>query len=139
MSGLRAKAQLALANGNLWRLALGWCGWITAESAYSVVVLVIAYQAGGTAAVAVVGALRALPRAFLAPLGSALADRYPRALVIVAVQAARAALVLLMAATVALHASVAIVYVVVLVIGAVSSPFRPAVYALIAQLVDRPE
>ena len=136
---MRARLRLAVANANVLRLALGWCGWITAESAYAVVVLVIAYQAGGTPAVAVVGALRALPRAILAPLGSALADRYPRANVIVAVQAARAGLVLLMAGAVALRLSVALVYVVVLVIGAVSSPFRPAVYSLIAQLVDRPD
>jgi len=134
-----AHARLALANANLLRLAVGWGGWITAEAAYIVALLVIAYRSGGTAAVAIVAALRVVPAALLAPLGAALADRYPRAWVIAVVQAAWAALMLLTAAAVALHLAIAVVDVLVIVTAAVSSPFRPAVNALIPQLVDRPE
>ena len=136
---LGANARLALANPNLRRLAVGWGGWITGESAYVVALLVFAYQGGGTADVAIVGALRVVPAGLLAPLGSALADRYPRAAVIATVHAASAALMLAMTAAVALHLSLVAVDVLVIVTAAVSSPFRPAVNALIAQVVDRPE
>jgi MFS family permease len=139
MSGLAANGRLVVGNANLLRLGLGWGGWITGEAAYVVALLVIAYQRGGTTAVAVVSALRVVPAAFLAPVGAVLADRYPRAAVIAGVQAGWAALMLVMTAAVALKLSLAAVDVLVVVTAAVSSPLRPAVNALIAQLVDRPE
>src|SRR4051812_39591453 len=61
------RAQLAL--------AFVWAS----EWGFAVALAVIAFRAGGTTAVGVVGAVRMLPAAVLAPFGAALADRLPRA------------------------------------------------------------
>jgi MFS family permease len=111
---------------------------IAGEWAFLVVLSVTAYERGGAAAVGIVGAVRVLPAALAAPLGSTLIDRLPRARVLVAVELAWAALVGLVPLAL-LAGSLVPLYLVVGVSSVVSSVFRPAVSALIPQVVEQPE
>ncbi len=68
---------------------LGWTG----EWAWLVALFVYAYGVGGVALVGVVGLVRTMPAAFLAPALSVLADRWSRHRVLLVVHAGRASLV----------------------------------------------
>ena len=131
-------ARLVAANPQLRRVLVAWGVGIAGEWAFLVVLSVTAYERGGAAAVGIVGAVRVVPAALAAPLGSTLIDRLPRARVLVAVELAWAALVGLVPLAL-LAGSLVPLYLVVGVSSVVSSVFRPAVSALIPQVVERPE
>ena len=131
-------ARLVAANPQLRRVLVAWGVGIAGEWAFLVVLSVTAYERGGAAAVGIVGAVRVVPAALAAPLGSTLIDRLPRARVLVAVELAWSALVGLVPLAL-LADSLVPLYLVVGVSSVVSSVFRPAVSALIPQVVERPE
>ena len=62
-------------NGNLRRAQLSFFGAWTAEWAFTVALGIVAYRDGGAAAVGLVGLLRMVPAAVVAPLATPLADR----------------------------------------------------------------
>ena len=62
-------------NPNLRRAQLSFLGAWTDEWAFTVGLGIVAYRAGGVTAVGLVGLLRMVPSAILAPLLSPLADR----------------------------------------------------------------
>ena len=66
-------------NGNLRRAQLSFLGAWTAEWAFTVGLGIVAYRAGGPTAVGLVGLLRMVPSALIAPLAAPLADRGRRA------------------------------------------------------------
>src|ERR671910_43455 len=68
-------------NPSLLRSQLAYGTAWTAEWAFTVAIGVVAFRDGGAAAVGVVAFVRMAPSAFLAPLGTTLADRFPRGLV----------------------------------------------------------
>ncbi len=70
---------------NLRRAQLSFGAEFTTYWIVTVALGVLAYQHGGAAAVGIVGLVRMLPAAFLAPPASVVADRYPRNLVLVCV------------------------------------------------------
>src|SRR5687768_7850593 len=65
-------------NEQLRRLELAWGGSITAEWAHFVALGVYAYEVGGALAVGVVGFVRMIPAALLAPFAAVLGDRFRR-------------------------------------------------------------
>src|SRR5919107_1480900 len=62
-------------NSNLRRAQLSFLGAWTAEWAFTVALGIVAYRNGGATAVGLVGLLRMVPSALLAPLAAPLADR----------------------------------------------------------------
>src|SRR5436190_14239418 len=65
-------------NRNLRRAQISFGAAWTAEWALTVVLAVVAYRDGGAEAAGVVAFARMAPAAFIAPLGTALADRFRR-------------------------------------------------------------
>src|SRR5215213_1117188 len=88
-------------NPNLRRAQLGFLGAWTAEWAFTVALGVVAYEDGGALAVGLVGLLRMVPSAVLAPLLSPFADRGRRERVLVVVSTLRGLATAIAAGTVA--------------------------------------
>ncbi len=127
------------ANPAIRRSQLGWLTAITAEWAYVVSLLVFAYTVGGVLAVGLVGMLRMLPAAIVAPFLSTLADRLPRGRVLLGVHLGRAALVGLATAAVLADLPVSLVLVCALLEGMLSTLHRPATMSLQPALARSPE
>ena len=73
-------------NSNLRRAQLSFLAAWTAEWAFTVALRIIAYRDGGATAVGLVGLLRMVPSAVVAPLAAPLADRGRRERVLVLCQ-----------------------------------------------------
>src|SRR5919199_1937506 len=76
---------------NLRRAQLSFAGTWAGEWTLTVVLGVLAFRDGGAGAVGVVALLRMAPAALLAPLGSTLADRFPRERILLWIGVLRAA------------------------------------------------
>src|SRR5215208_831083 len=76
-------------NDNLRRAQLSYFAAWTAEWAFTVALGIVAYRDGGATALGLVGLLRMVPSALLAPLLSPLADRGRRERVLIAVSTLR--------------------------------------------------
>src|SRR5205823_11602453 len=87
---LRAFAAV-FRNEDLRRLELAWSGSIIGQWGYEVALAVFAYRAGGATAVGLVGLVRLLPAAVVAPFAALLGDRFRRRRIMVAADLARAA------------------------------------------------
>ena len=125
-------------NGDLRRLQLAWIGSIIGNWAYLVALVVYAYDQGGPAAVGIVGVLRMLPAAFAAPLVATLADRYPRKLVLIGADLARAVLMVLAGLTIYWDGPAPAVYAIVTLSTVAGTVFRPAQAALLPSLARTP-
>lgn len=125
-------------NPNLLRAQLAFGAAWTAEWAFMVALGVIAFRDGGATAVGVVAFARMAPAFVLAPFGTALADRFPRDLVLVWSSAIRAAATA--AATVVLAAGgpVVAVYALAMLATSAFTVFRPAHSALLPALTVTP-
>jgi len=98
MSKLRLRMRLRAAadafvsnalNSNLRRAQLSFLGAWTAEWAFTVALGIVAYRDGGATAVGLVGLLRMVPSAVVAPLAAPLADQGRRERVLVLVSTVR--------------------------------------------------
>src|SRR6187551_1767442 len=116
----------------LRRLQLAWIGSILGAWAYIVALGVYAYDQGGPAAVGLVGLIRFLPAAVLAPFTSSLVDRFSRVKVMVWSDVVRAALMI------GADGPAPIVYALVAFSAIASTVFRPAKSALLPALVTSP-
>jgi MFS family permease len=125
-------------NPALRRLQLAWIGSILGAWAYIVALGVYAYDQGGASAVGVVGLIRFLPAAILAPFTSSLVDRFARVKVMISSDVVRAALMFGAAATIAANGPAAVVYALVALSAVASTVFRPAKSALLPALVTSP-
>lgn len=135
LSGLRR----ALSNSDIRRAELGWMtGW-AAEWAWLVALFVFAFEAGGLAAVGLVGLARTLPAAVLAPVISSLTDRLPRHRVLLGVHGGRAFLIGLAAFSVAAGWSPLVVYLIAPLDALLAVLHRPTHMALMPSLARSPE
>ena len=121
-------------NPNLRRAQLSFLGAWTAEWAFTVALGIVAYEDGGALAVGLVGLLRMLPSAILAPLLSPFADRGRRERVLVVVSAARGVATGAAALTVALAGPTLVVYTLAVLSTIAATLFRPAHSALLPTL-----
>jgi len=137
------EARLAFAgvlhNPGLRRLELAWAFSIVGSWAYSVAVVVFAYEHGGAAAVGVVGLLRWVAAGIASPFAAVLGDRYDRRVVMVSSDLARAGLIGVAAAAVYVGASPVLVYVLATLVSVAGTPFRPAEAAYTPVLARTPE
>ena len=121
-------------NPNLRRAQLSFLGAWTAEWAFTVGLGIVAYRDGGAAAVGLVGLLRMLPSAILAPLLSPLADRGRRERVLILVSTVRGAATAGAAVVVGVSGPPEIVYAMAVVSTIAATLFRPAHSALLPSL-----
>jgi MFS family permease len=121
-------------NGNLRRAQLSFLGAWTAEWAFTVGLGIVAYRAGGPTAVGLVGLLRMVPSAVIAPLAAPLADRGRRERVLVLVSTVRGVATGAAGIVVALNGPVVIVYVLAALSTIAATLYRPAHSALLPSL-----
>ena len=145
MSGLREKLGESSAalrrvfrNPGLRRLNLAFAGSIIGDWAFAVVISLYAYDKGGATALGVVGVVRYLTMAVLAPVLSTLADRYRRKRVMIGADLARAALVGTVALLVATDGPELAVYALATATVVLGTAFRPAQAALLPSLATDP-
>jgi MFS family permease len=126
-------------NRGLRRLQLAWAGSIIGSWAYTVALVVYAFDQGGATAVGLVGLIRWLPSAVASPLAAILGDRFPRVRVMLMSDLLRAAGLGAMAACVVTDAPAAAVYVLASAVAVIGTAFHPAQSALLPSLARTPE
>lgn len=121
-------------NPNLRRAQLSFLGAWTAEWAFTVALGIVAFNDGGAIALGLVGLLRMLPSAILAPLLSPFADRGRRERVLVVVSTLRGVATAVAALTVALSGPTYVVYLLAVLSTIAATLFRPTHSALLPTL-----
>jgi MFS family permease len=121
-------------NDNLRRAQLSYFAAWTAEWAFTVALGIVAYRDGGATAVGLVGLLRMVPSAVVAPLAAPLADRGRRERVLVLVSSIRGVATGAAGIVVALDEPVLIVYVLAALATVAGTLYRPAHSALLPSL-----
>jgi MFS family permease len=121
-------------NPNLRRAQLSFLGAWTAEWAFTVALGIVAYNDGGALALGLVGLLRMLPAAVLAPVLSPFADRGRRERVLVVVSLLRGVATAVAAVVVAVSGPLLVVYALAVVSTIAATLFRPAHSALLPTL-----
>jgi MFS family permease len=106
----------------------------TAEWAFTVGLGIVAYRDGGATAVGVVGLLRMVPSAIVAPLLSPLADRGRRERLLILVSALRGVVTAAAALIVGVGGATPIVYALAVLSTIAATLFRPAHSALLPSL-----
>jgi MFS family permease len=121
-------------NPNLRRAQLSFLGAWTAEWAFTVALGIVAYRDGGAAAVGLVGLLRMVPSAILAPLLSPIADRGRRERVLILVSIVRGVATAAAAVVVAVAGPPVIIYALAVLSTIAATLYRPAHSALLPSL-----
>jgi MFS family permease len=121
-------------NPNLRRAQLSFLGAWTAEWAFTVALGIVAYRDGGAAAVGLVGLLRMVPSAILAPLLSPIADRGRRERILIFVSILRGAATAAAAVVVAVSGPSAVIYALAVLSTVAATLYRPAHSALLPSL-----
>jgi MFS family permease len=121
-------------NGNLRRAQLSFLAAWTAEWAFTVALGIVAYRDGGATAVGLVGLLRMVPSAVIAPFAAPLADRGRRERVLVLVSTLRGIATGAAGIVVALDGPLLIVYVLAALSTIAATLYRPAHSALLPSL-----
>ncbi|GAA4346558.1 MFS transporter [Angustibacter luteus] len=143
MAAERVRGRLRLAaaafasnarNPNLRRAQLSFLGAWTAEWAFTVGLGIVAYRDGGATAVGLVGLLRMVPSAILAPLLSPLADRGRRERVLILVSLLRGAATGAAAVVVGVGGPTSVVYALAVLSTIAATLYRPAHSALLPSL-----
>jgi MFS family permease len=126
-------------NDDLRRLELAWSGSIIGQWGYEIALAVFAYRAGGATAVGLVGLVRLLPAAVVAPFAALLGDRFDRKRIMVAADLARACAMAGAAAAVFGGAPAATVYALAVIAAVTGTAFQPAQSALLPGLARSAE
>ncbi len=121
-------------NPALRRAQLSFLGAWTAEWAFTVGLGIVAYRDGGATAVGLVGLLRMVPSAILAPLLSPMADKGRRERVLILVSTLRGVATGAAAVVVGMDGPPQIVYVLAVLSTIAATLFRPAHSALLPSL-----
>ena len=121
-------------NPNLLRTQLSFLGAWTAEWAFTVGLGIVAYRDGGAAAVGLVGLLRMVPSAILAPLLSPLSDRGRRERVLIVVSVLRGVATGAAALVVGMGGPTPFVYLLAVLSTIAATLYRPAHSALLPSL-----
>ena len=125
-------------NPGLLRAQLAFGATWTAEAAFTVALAVVAFRDGGAEAVGIVAFARTAPSALLAPVGTALADRFRRDRVLVWSCLIRAAATGVAATVLAAGGPNLAVYALAVISTAAFRLFRPAHSALLPGLCNTP-
>ncbi|MET0885945.1 MAG: MFS transporter [Mycetocola sp.] len=121
-------------NPNLRRAQLSFLGAWTAEWAFTVALGIVAYRDGGATALGLVGLLRMVPSAILAPLLSPLADRGRRERVLILVSTVRGVATGAAAIVAVAAGPTMIIYLLAVLSTIAATLYRPAHSALLPSL-----
>jgi MFS family permease len=124
---------------DLRRLQFAYLASLLALWSFGVAASVYAFDIGGAALVGVVMLSRMLPAALVSPFAAALADRYPRRLVMLSTDLVRAVITAAAAASIWLDLPPAVVFVLGGILVMVSTAFEPAKNALLPDLAPDPQ
>lgn len=134
-----AAYRTALGNASLRRLELAWGGAIAAEWIHFVALGVFAYEVDGALGVGVVGFVRLVPAAVLAPFAASLGDRFRRERFLLVIAAAGAMALGASAVAAGADAPAAAIYALAAILGVATTLFRPAQQALMPSLARTPD
>jgi MFS family permease len=121
-------------NPNLRRAQLSFLSAWTAEWAFTVALGIVAYRDGGATAVGLVGLLRMVPSAVIAPLAAPLADRGRRERTLIVVSIVRGVATGAAGLVVAAAGPIAVVYALAALSTIAATLYRPAHSALLPSL-----
>jgi MFS family permease len=136
-SRVRAAAAAFASNARNHNLRLAQLSFLaawTAEWAFTVGLGIVAYRDGGATAVGLVGLLRMVPSAVIAPLAAPLADRGRRERVLVLVSTARGVATGVAAIVVGMNGPLPVVYALAALSTIAATLYRPAHSALLPSL-----
>ena len=133
-----ASLRSVFGNPALRRIELALAGSMIGDWAYATAIVVWAYGEGGAHLVGVWGAVRLLLMAFASPIGSTLADRLPRKVVLIGSDLTRSVLVSIAAALIALDAPTLAILVLATLSSLIGCVFRPAQMAWMPSLARTP-
>ena len=131
--------RIVLRNPRLRLLELAWGAAITAEWAHFVALGVFAYETNGSLGVGLVGFIRLLPAAGIAPIAGSLGDRVRRELLLVGVCALGAVALSSSAVAYAWGRNEFVIYGLAAVVAIASTLFRPTHQALLPSLASTPD
>jgi MFS family permease len=125
------------ANRDMRRLLVAWTIHFAADWTLLVALLIVAYEAGGVAAVGLLGVVRMAFAPLVGPLAAA-ANRYPRERVLLAIHLGKTAATALIALALAAHGHVALIFVGAATVASASAVVRPIHLALLPALARTP-
>jgi hypothetical protein len=120
-----------LGNSAIRRIEIAWMTGTAADWAFLVVLLVVAYDAGGALAVGVLGAVRVLPAIVAAPFAPALVRRFRGDRVLTAINIVRAAGAVVTAIVIGAGLPIEVTYALAAVVAGAGSLVRPIQNALL--------
>jgi hypothetical protein len=140
--GAASSAALAvrevLRNRAIRRIEIGWSAGTAADWAFLVVLLVVAYDEGGTLAVGILGAIRVIPAIVAAPFATTLVERFRGERVLTAINVLRAGGAVATAVVVGVGLPFEVTYVLAAVVAGAGSLVRPIQNALLPALARTP-
>ena len=134
-----AALRRVLANPDLRRLQLATAASTVVNWMSGVALAVIAFEAGGAAAVGILGAVRLVPSIFLTPLAGVVADRYPKVRIMLLSALTRAVVLAGISVAAFDHLALALIVALATLASSVGCVVRPAQTALIPQIARSPE
>ena len=126
-------------NRTLLRAQFSFGAAFTADWSFVVAIGLVAYAHGGATAVGVVGLVRLVPAALLAPVISVYADRVPRERILFASSTVRGVATLAVALVLAVHGPVVLVYALAVASSMAFTMYRASHSALMPSLCRTPD
>jgi MFS family permease len=140
--GAASSAALAvrevLRNRAIRRIEIAWSAGTAADWAFLVVLLVVAYDEGGTLAVGILGAVRVVPAIVAAPFATTLVERFRGERVLTAINVLRSSGAVATAVVVGVGLPFEVTYVLAAVVAGAGSLVRPIQNALLPALARSP-
>ncbi len=133
-----AAVREILRNRAIRRIEIAWMLGVAADWAFLVVLLVVAYDEGGTLAVGILGAVRVIPAIVAAPFASTLVERFRGDRVLTAINVVRCGGALTTALVLALGPPVEVTYVLAAVVAGAGALVRPILLAMLPALARTP-
>ena len=127
-----------LRNGAIRRIEIAWTAGMAADGAFLVILLVVAYEAGGAVAAGVLGAVRVIPSIVSAPFAPSLVMRFRGDRVLAAINVVRALGAIATAVVVATGLPTELTYVLAAVVAGAGSLVRPIQTALLPAFARSP-
>jgi len=127
-----------LRNPSIRRLELSWTAGTAADWAFLVVLLVFVYDAGGTLAVGILGAVRTVPAIVTAPFATTLVERYRGDRVLTGINVVRCVGAVLTATAIGTDLPIELVYMLAAAVAGVGSLVRPIQTALLPAFAQTP-
>ena len=130
--------QEVLRNRSIRRIVVAWATGTAADWALLVVLLIVAYDAGGALAAGILGAVRVIPGIVAAPFATTLVERFHGDRVLTVINLVRSAGALATALVVAADMPVEVTYVLAAVVAGSGSLVRPIQAALLPAFARTP-